>query len=275
MHAAKESDTRSLSEAAGVKEAAQAFEGLLLNELFKTMRRSIPDSGMLEGSFGRDTFTAMLDEELANQSAKMGSLGLADAISRQLSGGVDSALQAQEVHSLEHAHDHGRQKFGRASKAAALALSQGEWVQPVSEVPDRVSAAQKFGAARLGNRPEACGGGHCGLDLAKVEGTPVVSVRQGTVLKIQKDPHTAGGLGVTLQHGPFISRYLHLSSISDDLKIGQTIEAGQKIGAVGNTGTASKGSHLHFELSFQGPSGMERIDPESHMKNWKKTNVEL
>jgi murein DD-endopeptidase MepM/ murein hydrolase activator NlpD len=260
--AAVQQDTRQISEADGLKKAAQAFEGMLLNELFKAMRRSVPDSEVLGGGMGRDIFTSMLDEKLAEQSSERGSLGIAEAITRQLSG-ANGHLQRYET------------QAGMPNPVALQGLGDGQWNQPLAQVPSNISEGQRFGAARVGQRPEQCGEGHCGLDLAKPVGTPVVSVREGVVVKIQKDAQSAGGLGVTVKHGPFISKYLHLSEVSKDVQEGQRIEAGQKIGEVGNTGKASKGAHLHFELSFQGDAGMERIDPEPYMRTWKKTNVQF
>jgi murein DD-endopeptidase MepM/ murein hydrolase activator NlpD len=89
---------------------------------------------------------------------------------------------------------------------------------------------------------------HRGVDYAAPKGTPVRTVGDGTV-------DFAGwqsGYGnvVRVQHGGGrATLYAHLSRI--DVKRGQRIEQGQRIGAVGATGWAT-GPHLHFEFHVNG-----------------------
>ena len=51
---------------------------------------------------------------------------------------------------------------------------------------------------------------------------------------------------VEVSHGNgLMTRYAHMSSFN--AKVGQAVEAGDRIGAIGNTGR-STGPHLHFEV---------------------------
>ncbi|MGE0311048.1 MAG: flagellar assembly peptidoglycan hydrolase FlgJ [Lautropia sp.] len=77
-----------------VREAAGQFEALFMQQLLKSMRAAIPKSGMFEGP-GQETYTAMLDEQLAQ---RMGSLpgGLADVIARQMSRAGGAAAGGAE-----------------------------------------------------------------------------------------------------------------------------------------------------------------------------------
>ena len=48
-----------------VQEVAQQFEGLLITQLLKVMRKSIPESGVLGGGAGKSIYQSMFDEEIA------------------------------------------------------------------------------------------------------------------------------------------------------------------------------------------------------------------
>ncbi|QNP49917.1 M23 family metallopeptidase [Diaphorobacter aerolatus] len=94
---------------------------------------------------------------------------------------------------------------------------------------------------------------HNGTDLAAPTGTTVRTVSDGVV----SFAGVQNGYGnvIYIQHsGKQETVYAHLSSI--DVKKGQSVEQGQKIGAVGSTGWAT-GPHLHYELRVDG----EQRDP--------------
>lgn len=89
---------------------------------------------------------------------------------------------------------------------------------------------------------------HLGVDYAAPTGTPVRSVGDGVV----EFAGVQGGYGnvVQVKHGNERSTlYAHLSRI--DVRKGQRIEQGQRVGAVGSTGW-STGPHLHFEFRVNG-----------------------
>lgn len=85
---------------------------------------------------------------------------------------------------------------------------------------------------------------HKGTDYAVPEGTPVISWKDGVVSTESLD---AGyGTAVMLEHADGMqSIYGHLSS--KEVKAGDLVKAGQRIGKSGSTGN-STGPHLHFEL---------------------------
>jgi len=99
---------------------------------------------------------------------------------------------------------------------------------------------------------------HNGVDYGAPTGTAVRSVGDGIV-------ETAGwqnGFGnvVHVRHsGDRTTVYAHLSKI--DVKKGQRIEQGQRVGAVGSTGWAT-GPHLHFEFRVGG----RHMDPRTIAK---------
>ena len=67
---------------AAVRESARQFEALFMNELVKSMRSSVPDSGLGDGS-GSKLGSDMLDQQYAHQLTGMRG-GLSEAIMRQL-----------------------------------------------------------------------------------------------------------------------------------------------------------------------------------------------
>ena len=118
-------------------------------------------------------------------------------------------------------------------------------------VPGRITG--HFGAQRI--YAGAPGAPHAGIDLASGTGTPVVSPADGIVILAAPGPFTLEGNLVMIDHGMGLnSAFLHLSRI--DVKLGDTVRQGQRIGAVGRTGRAT-GPHLHWGLKWND----ERIDP--------------
>lgn len=101
------------------------------------------------------------------------------------------------------------------------------------------------------------GGGHSGVDFTAPTGTNVRAAHGGTV--------TVGGAGdaygnhVLINHGDGVwTLYAHLSAVN--VSEGQTVAAGDSIGAVGDTGNSS-GPHLHFEVRTNGTQFNGFLDP--------------
>lgn len=117
-------------------------------------------------------------------------------------------------------------------------------------VQGRISG--RFGNARVYNGQP--GAGHSGMDIAAPDGTPVRAPAGGVVTFASPDLYLTGGT-VLLDHGHGVSsNFLHLSRI--DVRVGDRIEPGQVIGAVGATGRAT-GPHLHWGMNWFDT----RIDP--------------
>ena len=94
---------------------------------------------------------------------------------------------------------------------------------------------------------------HSGMDIAAPEGTPVLAPAPG-IVRFTGDLYLTGNT-ILLDHGHGISsNFLHLSRI--DVHVGQRVEQGQAIGAVGSTGRAT-GPHLHWGMNWF----ETRIDP--------------
>jgi murein DD-endopeptidase MepM/ murein hydrolase activator NlpD len=94
---------------------------------------------------------------------------------------------------------------------------------------------------------------HTGIDFRGESGEDIHVTAAGTVVSAG----WSGGYGrmVEVEHGNgFSTRYGHLSEI--DVRVGQTLKAGQVVGRMGSTGR-STGPHLHYETRIDG----EAVDP--------------
>lgn len=64
----------------------------------------------------------------------------------------------------------------------------------------------------------------------------------------------------------FRSRSCHMSG-KPPVQYGQWISEGTTVGAMGDTGTASDGTHLHFDIYLPSPNGWYRVDPVAFLRN--------
>ncbi len=117
-----------------------------------------------------------------------------------------------------------------AAKAAGLPLAQGELSSRFGYRLDPFTGELAF---------------HTGTDIAVPEGSPILSLYDGTVSLVLEEP---GGYGryIVVEHGgSFSTLYAHCSDIT--AAVGQRVKAGETIAKAGNTGLSS-GSHLHLEV---------------------------
>ena len=119
-----------------------------------------------------------------------------------------------------------------AVNGAAAPLAKGSY---------RIGAA--FGATGSWSRY------HTGQDFAASSGTPVYAATSGTVISGNVGSWAGNYVVIRAADGSS-TLYAHMSNT--DVKVGQQVTAGQKIGNVGSTGR-SFGAHLHFEYY---PSGV-------------------
>ncbi|KUZ97661.1 peptidase M23 [Burkholderia latens] len=88
---------------------------------------------------------------------------------------------------------------------------------------------------------------HSGVDLAAPAGRAVRASERGVVTFIGTEPRGYGKYVVIRHDGGYTSYYAHLSAFEPTLRTGARVVRGQRVGAVGSTGSAT-GPHLHFEV---------------------------
>jgi len=141
-----------------------------------------------------------------------------------------------------------RKKKGFASRQQTL------WFKDGFDYPMKnFVKTSPFGAQRILNgeakKP------HYGVDIAAPVGTPIYAPADGVVSMADDDLYFEGAM-ILLDHGQgLISMYLHVSAI--DVKPGQQVKRGDKIGAVGSKGR-STGPHLCWRLKWRN----RHLDPE-------------
>lgn len=147
---------------------------------------------------------------------------------------------------------------GRGGGAGSARSGGGKgWAHPIE--------GRAMGAA-FGNSGGRWSRGHTGVDFPARVGTPVAAAGHGTVVKA--GPRGGGdgkayGNAVVIKHaGGTFSQYAHLLKV--EVKVGDTVRAGQRIGLSGNTGN-STGPHLHFEIRTT-PNYGSAIDPVKFLR---------
>ena len=67
-----------------LRETAQQFEALFIQQMYKEMRRTVPDDGLIPRGNADDVYTQLQDMEAAKVTAQRGGIGLTDLIMEQL-----------------------------------------------------------------------------------------------------------------------------------------------------------------------------------------------
>jgi murein DD-endopeptidase MepM/ murein hydrolase activator NlpD len=99
---------------------------------------------------------------------------------------------------------------------------------------------------------------HYGVDIAAKESEPVKATLDGTVLFAGWTSET--GYTIQIQHSNnLVSAYKHNSVLLK--KTAQYVKAGEVIAVIGNSGEQTSGTHLHFELWYNGKA----IDPQEYI----------
>ncbi len=89
---------------------------------------------------------------------------------------------------------------------------------------------------------------HEGEDIMGTKGTPIVSPTQAVVIRMGTGP-TEGHFVSTANPGGETFVYMHLDRIGEGITVGKSLEVGDLIGYLGDTGNAIGGpAHLHFEI---------------------------
>lgn len=73
-----------------LRESSRDFETLYVMEMFKAMRKSVPNDGLFKKEMATEVFQEMLDMETAREVTRGPGIGIAEAIYRQMSPLVEN-----------------------------------------------------------------------------------------------------------------------------------------------------------------------------------------
>jgi murein DD-endopeptidase MepM/ murein hydrolase activator NlpD len=145
-----------------------------------------------------------------------------------------------------------------------MAVTIGDaWIGPNYPV------TQVFGANPATYAPYGLQG-HEGVDFGLPNGTPVIAVEAGIVLRVGPLPGWLNyGVFVEIWHDQepgqkFATLYAHLASAA--VATGDRVIKAQLLGLSNNTGNSS-GPHLHFGLCYTDPQGV-RLNQGNGYKGW-------
>lgn len=109
---------------------------------------------------------------------------------------------------------------------------------------------------------------HQGLDLGGARGMPILAAHDGVVIYAGHGFHGYGNMVLIEFSAEWATLYGHLDGFA--VREGQTVRAGDPIGAMGATGHTT-GVHLHFELMHN----RSPIDPLTMLTNGKQLAEQL
>jgi len=242
---------------------AREFESVLLTQLITAMRKTIPESGMLEASANRKMLDGAFDHEVAESLAANGGLGIAEQIvaqiQRQEHGRVPAPASRVAAHADAASVGASPTAAGPAARGNAVAWAASTAASTASGgVVTPVDGAVSSG---FGMRTDPFTGEprfHAGVDLAAPRGAAIRTVADGEV--VYSGWRHGEGRVVEVQHaGGLVTSYAHAQRTL--VAAGQHVVAGEVVATVGSSGRAS-GPHLHFAATRHGqvidPTGLLR-----------------
>ena len=110
---------------------------------------------------------------------------------------------------------------------------------------------------------------HHGIDIKTNKDNVLATENNGTIIGVDHRTTPGGGKTVTVEYAREDGtktrvQYMHLSEIS--VKKGDTVNAGQKLGVSGNTGTRTTGEHLHFGvINVSADNKLQWVNPAAYL----------
>ncbi len=199
----------------------------------------------------REDLQASRDQQAQVQSELEASLAelrdkkaQAEALLAQLAASENEYVQRAAQLAADEAEMERELKEAEAKWAQQIAAggASGDWYWPV---PGYYGITSYFGGRYLNGRWD----NHTGTDIGVPQGVEIHAAQSG-VVTLSRYNSSYGNYCIISHGNGRATLYAHQSQLPL-VKAGDTVEKGQVIGYVGNTGN-SFGAHLHFELRVNG-----------------------
>ncbi len=265
---------------------AKEFESILLQQVISAMRKTVPESGMLEASASRRMLDGAFDQEVARSLAAKGGLGIAE----QIVGQIQREQARRDATAGVSPRSVGGASATVATTASAASARAGAAIAPARSgpgaAPSVVAPATATGAVEselavtpvegeisspFGMRSDPFTGKerfHAGVDVAAPRGAAIRAVADGEVVF---SGWRRGGAGrvVEVRHADgLVTSYAHAEKTL--VRAGQHVVAGEVVATVGSSGRAS-GPHLHFGATRDG----QAIDPSDLLERSRPVSTVL
>lgn len=211
-----------------LREACTEFESLFIYQVMKQMRKTLPQTKLIDGGKGEEIFTSMMDEELSRQMSSRQGMGLRDVLIEQLSGKREGVLPrsiVNETYSKYHSLEEYNQPF-------TLTVF-GSVSSPYGWRKDPFTGERDF---------------HHGIDISGPSGSEIYAAGEGRV--VFSGWRKGYGRVVEVEHQDGLST-LYAHNAKNLVKEGDWVTKYQAIALLGNSGK-STGPHLHFEVRRNG-----------------------
>lgn len=141
----------------------------------------------------------------------------------------------------------------------------------IDPFPGRYDASDPFGSYAGGRAYP-----HTGSDWGVARGTPIPAIGSGTVVRKAWSGGNGHTVTVALPDGHYYA-CLHMD-VPAVVEVGDAVDLGQTLGYVGDTGTNSRGAHLHVTVSDSAEAYLglgSKIDPwafiQAHLDDTEPT----
>ena len=110
---------------------------------------------------------------------------------------------------------------------------------------------------------------HHGIDIKTNSDAVLATENNGTIVAVNHNTNTGSGKSVTVEYSRADGsatrvQYMHLSQIN--VQKGDSVNAGQKLGVAGNTGSRTTGEHLHLGVINVSADGKQQwVNPAAYL----------